>query len=81
MAKFRSVYPNLCVIVEPRVRVYENGVNSIRAGKKVHFSNGVLATEDKDVIECLRKCALFNRDFFEEIEGEVSKKPVRRAVV
>lgn len=76
MTKFKThIYkPNagaLRITIEPSRPIHQDGMRvGDTRGKYAHFVGGVFETDDKEVIEYLRKLPSFGVDFFEVPENE-----------
>ncbi len=65
MAKFISKYNNYQVLVKPTFMEVKNGIPILNRGEKIVFENYEFVTEDKKVIDFLRKHKAKGFDFIE----------------
>lgn len=74
MARFVSRYNNYQILLKATYVEVKNGIPILHRGDKVTFERGEFATEDKKLIETLRKHPAFGKDFVEVKELEEKQK-------
>lgn len=72
---FTSRYNTLTVVIRSAAPEFHGPWRRVNPGKRARFENGVLVTNDPEVIEALRKHPGYGRDFH-----EVRNEAVARAL-